>query len=52
MSVKQVSVNKRNKMANFKKDLDAGVRKRQQDDALSKGLAVTALMDPFIRLSC
>ena len=49
MSSKQVSVNIRNKTANFEKDIHAGVVKRQKEaEAAARG-NTAVLNDPFVR---
>ena len=49
MNKRQSAVNQRNKAANFQKDVNAAVRKRQLEaEAALKG-DQAALNDPFIR---
>jgi hypothetical protein len=45
-AVKFSSLNRRNREGNFKKDVEAGVKKRQEE---SKGNVVTAAKNPYLR---
>eukprot|EP00981_Chlorochromonas_danica_P004636 scaffold919_cov153-Ochromonas_danica.AAC.19 len=46
----QVEVNRRMKEANVRRDMAAGMRKRQEDqEALARGIVSNAVADPFIR---
>lgn len=47
---KQLEVNRRMKESNVRRDMAAGMRKRQEDqEALAKGIVSSAISDPFIR---
>jgi RNA polymerase-associated protein RTF1 len=47
---KQLEVNRRMKEGNVRRDMAAGMRKRQEDqEAIAKGVMSSAVLDPFIR---